>query len=257
MQMAHGRCAAEGTCSFSPTETPLGRLFLRADPSDDARPVEDVRQRLSHVLWIGGGPCVGKTTLARLLAGKYDLKIYNLDWHLVREHRSRMGAIPGAISDGWDDLSMDDRWLLPTPQVMAEREIASWTARFQLVVEDLLALPGGRAIVAEGPSAFPWSVAKMIASSHQAIFLLPTREFTAAVLSRRNRDGAGAAHTSEPEQARQNIHERNELMAARIRASCDELGLRYERIDGSRDIDDALGLFEEHFRPHLPSGLNV
>lgn len=217
--------------------------------------MDEVRHSLSHVLWIGGGPCVGKTTLARLLAGKYDLKIYNLDWHDVREHRSR----PGGAPEGWDDLSMDNRWLRPTPQAMAEREIASWTARFPLVVEDLLALPRSRTIIAEGPSAFPWNVAEVIVSPRQAIFLLPTRGFSAAVLSRRNRDGAkdSAAQTSDSERARYNRLERDALMAARIRAACDDLGLRYERIDGSRDIDDSLALVEEHFRPHLPMALNV
>jgi adenylylsulfate kinase-like enzyme len=68
-----------------------------------AQLVDDVRKRLSHVLWIGGGPCVGKTTLARLLAGKYDLKIYNLDWHAVREHTLR----PGTAAAAFARLSMD------------------------------------------------------------------------------------------------------------------------------------------------------
>ncbi len=137
----------------------------------DARPVHELRNRLSHVLWIGGGPCVGKTTLSRLLAGKFDLKIYNIDWHHDREHQLR------GMPDGWAALSMDDRWLLPTPEGLAQREIASWTARFRLVTEDLLALPNRRPIIAEGPSAFPWSVAEVIRSSSQAISSCQVRSF--------------------------------------------------------------------------------
>jgi hypothetical protein len=218
--------------------------------------VLELRDRLSHVLWIGGGPCVGKTTLARILAGKYDLKIYNLDWHHVREHRER----PGGVPRGWDDLSMDERWLWPTPAELAEREGASWTARFGLVVDDLLALPASRPIVAEGPSAFPWCVSRVIRSARQAIFLLPTPSWRETVLVRRHRDAPGghsSAMTSDPERARRNIAERDILLATRIADSCDELGLRYVRVDGSRDLDDTLILLEEHFGPHLPAGLNV
>src|SRR5690349_14920041 len=106
-------------------------------------PVADDRERLAHVLWIGGAPNAGKSTLTRLLAGKYDFKIYNADWHLVREHHRQ----PGAVVKGWDDLTMDERWIRPSPHELAERDIANWTARFPLVVTDLLALPDDRTIV--------------------------------------------------------------------------------------------------------------
>ena len=216
-----------------------------------------MRERLSHVLWIGGGPCVGKTTLSRLLAGKYDLKIYNIDWHLVRDYPQR----PGGTLPGWDELSMDERWVQPSPSELAERDIASWTARFSFVIEDVLALPTTRRIVVEGPGAFPWSVAQVIHSPRQAVFLLPTSEVHDAVLARRDRDRAPTetleGRTSDPERARQNIRGRNALMRERIVASCEELGLRYVSVDGSRDLDDSLGLLEEHFAPHLPATYNV
>jgi uridine kinase len=49
--------------------------------------MKSVAEQLAYVLWIGGGPCAGKTTLSRLLAGKYDFRIYNLDWHYTLEDR--------------------------------------------------------------------------------------------------------------------------------------------------------------------------
>jgi hypothetical protein len=218
--------------------------------------VDDLRDRLSNVLWIGGTPQAGKTTLSRLLAGKYDLKIYNLDWHHVREHRLR----PGGAPEGWDQLSMDERWVRPSPQALAAREIASWTARSGLVIQDLLALPQDRVIVAEGPSAFPWWVAPLLRSKRQAIFLIAAPEWRAAAIVRRYRDDSStsaAAQTTDPSRARRNIAERDALMEARIVASCDELGLRHERVDASRDLDDSLAMLEDQFRPFLPSTFNV
>ncbi len=214
------------------------------------------RKRLTHILWIGGGPCAGKTTLARILAGKYDLEIYNADWHHVHGHRGR----PGGVPPGWDELSMDERWLLPTPRRLVERDIANWSGRFPLVVEDLLAQSAARPIVAEGPALFPWRVSTVLSSPRQAIFLVPTPPWRDHVLAGRERDGGGRRfedRTSDPERARENVRERDRLLGERIVASCAELGLRCETVDGSRDLDDSLALLEEHFRPHLPEGLNV
>src|SRR5207247_3883074 len=123
------------------------RLFFTHGRTHAARLVHDMRARLAHVLWIGGGPQAGKTTLSRLLAGKWDLKIYNLDWHAVRDHDRRGGAASAAFAR----LSMDERWVAPSPIDLLERSIAVREEGFALVLADLLALPRSRPIVAEGP----------------------------------------------------------------------------------------------------------
>lgn len=215
-----------------------------------------LRERLSHVLWIGGSPQAGKTTLSRLLAGKYDLRIYNIDWHHVREHLHRPGGAPA----GWHDLTMDERWVLPSPEQLAARDVASWSARSALVVEDLLQLPTDRVVVAEGPTAFPWWVAPLLRSPRQAVFLIAAPDWRAAALARRYRDDPSSsihARTTDPQRADWNIAERDRLMAERIVASCRGLGLRYEIVDGSRDIDDSLGVLEHQFGVLLPRALNV
>lgn len=118
----------------------------------------DIREALSHVLWIGGGPQAGKTTLSRILAGKYDLKVYELDWHGGREHRSP----PGEQEASFERMSMDERWVRPAPDELLERSI-----------------------VAEGPGALPWCVAPVVASPRQALFLVPTPGVREGVARRR------------------------------------------------------------------------
>jgi hypothetical protein len=220
-----------------------------------ARLVNDLRERLSHVLWIGGGPQVGKTTLSRLLAGKWDLKLYNLDWHAVREHRLRRGPLASAFQR----MSMDERWALPTPDELVARSIAIWQEGFALVLEDLLALPRSRTIVAEGPGAFPWCVAPVITSAHQALFLTPTTEWREAVATRRWGPDRSGTFSGIVERARAvaNVISRDALLDTRIVSSCAALGLRCERLDGSLDLDDSLALMEDHFRDHLPTTPNV
>lgn len=222
--------------------------------------MEDLRAQLAHVLWIGGGPQAGKTTLSRLLAGKWDLKIYNLDWHAVREHAVPEHTLrPDSATRAFTRLSMDERWAIPDPVEILERSIAVWQEGFALVLKDLLALPRSRTIVAEGPGAFPWCVAPLLRSVRQAIFLVPTRERRDIAAERRW--GAGQLERFpgivDRERALVNLSARDALLDARIVASCGELGLRCERLDGSLDLDASLALLEDHFHEHLPATPNV
>lgn len=214
-----------------------------------------MRARLRHVLWIGGGPQAGKTTLSRLLAGKWDLKIYNIDWHAVREHAGR----PGTAVEAFQRLSMDERWAVPSADQLLERSVTIWQDGFTLVLDDLLALPDSRTVVAEGPGAFPWCVGPVLSSPGQAIFLVPTRERRDVVATRRWGNGQLERFPGivERERALANVRERDALMDARIVSSCAELGLRCERVDGSRDLDDSLALLEDQFRDYLPATPNV
>jgi hypothetical protein len=217
--------------------------------------VDDLRARLAHVLWIGGGPQAGKTTLSRLLAGKWDLKIYNLDWHSVHEPALR----PGPEVAAFKRLSMDERWAVPSAFDLLKRSIAVWQEGFAVVIDDLLALPRSRRIVAEGPGAFPWCVAPLLSSARQAIFLVPTPERREIVASRRW--GAGQVDRFpgivDRGRALTNVRARDALLDARIVSSCLDLGLRCQRIDGSLDLDASLALLEDHFGPLLPQALNV
>jgi len=215
----------------------------------------DIRDALSHVLWIGGGPQAGKTTLSRLLAGKWDLKIYNLDWHQVREHTQRPG--PRAVE--FTALTMDERWALPSVAELVERSIAVWEELFQLVIEDLLAMPRSRTIIAEGPGAFPWLVAPLVALPRQAIFLVPTRDRRAVAAERRWGPGQSERFPGIVDRAiaLRKVADRDALMTDRIVSSCRELGLRYDVMDGSRDLDANLALLEDQFAPYLPDTPNV
>ncbi len=215
----------------------------------------DLRDALSHVLWIGGGPQAGKTTLAHLLAGKWDLKIYNLDWRGAREHHARAGPAMRAFGR----LSMDERWSRPDVSDLVTRTLIMWEELFGLVVEDLIALAERRTILAEGPGAAPWLVAPLLRAPRQSIFLLPTPEGRERVETRRfgPRQAGRFPGIADRETALAKLSERDAILDERIVASCRELGLRCETMDGSRDLDANIVLLEDHFRPFLPQTPNV
>ena len=107
---------------------------------------------LSHVLWIGGGPGSGKSSIARALARRFGLQLYAVDEHEAA-HAPRM---PRLVADETVDVSMT-----------AARH------RFRLVLEDLAVLPPSPAAIVEGSLLFPTSVAAVLRDPGHALFLLP------------------------------------------------------------------------------------
>lgn len=87
---------------------------------------------------------------------------------------------------------------------------------------------------------------------------MPTPDVRERIAARRWRaTGRFGDGVSDPELAASNIRARDVLLGERIAASCAELGMRCQRVDGSVDLDASLELLEEHFRPHLPEAPNV
>lgn len=151
----------------------------------------DLKGALAHVLWIGGPPDSGKTTIADLLATKYGLQVYHFDRHEMA-HFARLDPDrhPALYAAHPDRMGPVQRWVLPSPEEMAKSTIASWTERFGMAVEDVLVMPAAPMIVAEGPGFFPECVAPLISDVHQAVWLVPSEGFKRASVLRRGKPGA-------------------------------------------------------------------
>src|SRR5438552_11601060 len=131
-----------------------------------------VRERLHRVLWIGGGTGAGKSSAAMALAERHGLFHYDYDWHDSRDHAERTRADRHPHRAAFLAMSIDERWILRTPREMANEAIGGFRERFEMVLEDLAALPPDRHVVAEGFGLLPDLVQAVIASPRQAIFLL-------------------------------------------------------------------------------------
>jgi hypothetical protein len=72
-------------------------------------------------------------------------------------------------------MDMDQRWVHRSPQVMLEEFHWYRGEAFDLMVEDLVALPADRGVVAEGFRLLPELVAPLLPDLRRAVGLLPTR----------------------------------------------------------------------------------
>lgn len=236
----------------------MGRVAGREDalmvPHDD-----DLKRALAHVLWIGGPPDAGKTTIAQVLGDRHGLQVYHFDRremdHIRRADPARHPALHALGKDlqvlgerAWQE----GYWVRRPVAEQARGAIASWTERVGLAVEDLLALPADRPIVAEGPGFIPEALLPLLASPRQAIWLVPSEAFKRESHARRGKS-AWRATTSDPERAYRNHVERDLLMAEHYRRQARALGVPLIEVDGSRSVEAVVAEVEAHFAPRLLS----
>lgn len=214
------------------------------------------KQILSHVLWIGGSPCSGKSTIGHTIAQIYVFLDYHLDaWS--RNHFARRVAAGDAEAATFLKMNLDQRWIERSAEALVQEVITSWSKDFHLVIEDLLALPKETFIVAEG-NFFPECVAPYLSSPHQAIWLVPTDSFCEqgrcqrwdAQAQRQRRHGV-YNESSDPEKRRRNIIARDCQLARYVKQQATELHLPVYEVDGSRSREEMTELVERHFDPYL------
>lgn len=208
--------------------------------------VADRQRALAHVLWLGGAPDAGKSSVVKKLGERYSFRWYNFDY-FEPAHFKRMSEDPHPATDTFHTMTMDERWVLRPVEVMAQTMITAWRERFALVIEDLLSWPLDRPIVAEGPGLFPDCVAPLLSDPRQALWLIPTEKFKREVFPTRENKIVTAAQTSDPGRARSNMIGRDLLMGEYIKERASALGLTTVVVDGSRTINEMAAVVEAHF----------
>lgn len=199
---------------------------------------------LSHIRFIGGATDAGKTTVAALLAEQYGLQVYHYDKTDLAHHQGL--AESDAEIAALMAASMDERWLLPSPQVLTARALRSFDLRFPLVLEDLLALPPEPPITAEGFGLTPDLVVPLLAEPNQAIWLIPTEDFKRESMRRRGKPSFGN-QVSDPQQAAQNLLARDLLLAEEITAQAQRYDCRVIGVDGSQTAEETASIVGQHF----------
>jgi hypothetical protein len=211
----------------------------------DPRDAASLRPRLTHVFWLGGPPDAGKTTVATRLAERHRLHLYVFDRHNA-EHHARLDPARQPAMAAFDAMTMDERWVLRSPDEMARTIVASWTESFWMTVEDVLALPTDPPVLVEGPGLFPECVAPLLTDRRRAMWLLPTDEFKRASAARRDKPSI-RHETSDPERATASWLARDLLLGAHVRREAEQRGLPLLEVDGTRSVEETADLLEARF----------
>ncbi|MEU8132316.1 hypothetical protein [Streptodolium elevatio] len=220
-------------------------------PRDDSE-VPDPFGTLRNALWIGGGQWAGKSTVARLLAVRYGVTVYQYDYHDARGHNDRRIARRVALGEPAAEPDPDTVWVDTTPEQMAATTLEGFPERFQWALDDLRALVSGRPVIAEGWGLRPELVAPLADSPRRMVVMVPTPEFRRQQVRELPRAASLGNRVTDPARAQANRLARDRLVAEDAVRSAHRLGIRVIEIDGSRDADTITDLVAEHFSPYLP-----
>ena len=189
---------------------------------------------MRHVLWIGGPPGSGKTSIATRLARRHGLRWYNADTR-TWAHRDRALAAGIPAARQWEELAPEARAEAAADELLA---MSLHRERGPMVIDDVRALPAEPIIVAEGSTVPASVVGEGIADRTRALWLLPTPAFQQAQLAGRH-PGARKLYSV----LRDVIEQETEAHGAPVLS-----------VDGTRGVDEMTTVVEERFATTIAAG---
>ncbi|GGT75606.1 hypothetical protein [Actinomadura citrea] len=203
---------------------------MHSAPNEGARP-DVARERLRHVYWIGGGSGAGKSTIARRIADGHGMHLYDTD-AVMPDHARRMPAEEAPYLRDFAAMDMDERWVARSPREMLDTFHWYRGEGFALIVEDLLALPADRPVLAEGFRLLPELVRPLLTEMDRAVWLLPTPGFRQTVFDGRGGPAWGfVAKTGDPHHALRNLLQRDAMFTDRLTEQTRDLDLNGLKVD--------------------------
>ena len=212
----------------------------------EALGAEALRDRLRDVCWIGGGSGAGKSTVARRLAARHGLRRYATDG-VMADHGRRSTPADSPFLAEFAAMDMDERWVSRPPETMLETFHWFRGEGFGLIVEDLLRLPAGPGVIAEGFRLLPRLVRPLLSVPGHAVWLCPTPGFRRTAFASRGSLFHIAGKTSDPDKALANLLERDAMFTTRLREEATGLGLPVIDVDPTVTEDDLTGRIARAF----------
>ncbi|TNM68626.1 hypothetical protein FHN55_06625 [Streptomyces sp. NP160] len=196
---------------------------------------------LGHVRWLGGGSGAGKSTVARALAARDPSLVVVDSDALMADHARRADPAGSPELARFAAATLDARWLGRTPEQMLESFHWYRGEAFDLLLDDVAALPGDRPVLVEGFRLLPPLVAPLLAEPSHALWLLPTPAFRRRAFAERGSLDDVAWRTSDPPRALANLLARDALFTDRLRGQCADLRLPVLEVSGSLSVEALAG----------------
>ncbi len=200
---------------------------------------------LSHVYWLGGASCAGKSTIALALADRFGMRLYDCDV-AYEIHETIVSPEEFPTLHRLSRLSWNDLWMRPVDQQIRE-ELALYHEEWRLILDDLGNLPPDRPILAEGNALLPELFDGSGISSSRTIWVAPTPGFQSEHYIRREWVPGILAECADPDQAWRNWMDRDAGFAAHVTEQARARHRSVITVDGSEPVEQVVDRAIAHF----------
>ncbi|WP_339294182.1 hypothetical protein MKY82_19670 [Paenibacillus sp. FSL W7-1279] len=199
----------------------------------------------SHVYWIGGSPCSGKSTIAEMITKDYGYTYYQCDlFNEKHVHSCNPSEHPTMFR--LKDMNWNTLWSRPVQQQIDE-ELEFYREEFPMIVDDVSALPASPPIIVEGAALLPEKVAQLVSSPRQAIWIVPVPDFQKEHYAKRAWIHDILNQCDDPDIAFQNWMGRDIGFAAYVAKDAMNRGFKVIFVDGSKSIQENYEEVKRHF----------
>jgi adenylate kinase family enzyme len=196
-----------------------------------------------NMVFIGGSPCAGKSTLALQLANAYGLQYYNCDdrWddHVNAANSSDQLTLTRMRSTTWVEPMTRD------VKTMLRDEMAAFHEQFQFIQSELEAV--SIPTIVEGAALMPELIANLGVDA-RAAYLIPTQSFQREHYAKRDWARVLVSTTSDAERTFDYWMARDVLFADYVEASAQSNAFPILRVDGSLTLSETKNWLEEALR---------
>lgn len=197
------------------------------------------------VYYIGGSPCSGKSTVAEIVAKKFDFYYFKVDDFL--ESYTQKGAkhsFPICLKQ--HEMCPEEIWMRDST-LQCREELEFYREIFEFVQEDLMRYQGHTPIITEGAAYLPELMKWYHVTKDRYIAITPTKEFQISRFKERDFVPYVLEGCTDKEKAFDHWMDRDVLFAQEVRQQCQELNYASILIDGTIAIDKIVSRVCAHF----------
>ena len=195
-----------------------------------------------RVLFIGGSPCSGKSTVAERISKEYGAYYFKVDDFLDKfTHNAAKKGYPACKNSV--TMTPDEIWMRE-PLIQCEDEFLIYDEISELVFEYLEKIDADF-IVTEGAAYTPNVMVKH--GKKKYISIIPTPDFQISHYKEREWVPYILEGCSDKQQAFHNWMERDILFAKQVKAECEENAVPCIVNDGTRTQDEMFSIVKELF----------
>ena len=212
------------------------------------RDIQDIKRDLTHVYWLGGSSCAGKTTISERFENQLGFSLYHTDskWWTDHMQSAEPDCHPGMVAyrEFTSSTQSIQEWFDTIPVAdLVELQIKFFTEEFEMIIDDLYELPRDQPILAEGSALSPSQVSS-VTEPHQALWLISTESFERNIRQQRFEGNPDI----EIGPWFDNMITWSSKRKKRTISQAEHLGLKVIETDGNRSIQDTFDMIRSHFK---------